>query len=848
MIALTSTKNRPNPAALKFDLSIEGMSCASCVARLEKAITSVQGVGSISVNLATHRANVTASGPLKADELIQAIQNAGYQVPIKTMDIAVSGMTCASCVRRIETALSTVPGVFDASVNLLNGRASVRVFSDQTPFSDLANAVGKAGYTAQGLAVTEAKDNQPTAQAKEAEKLSRSFMLAAVLALPVVILEMGAHLIPAFETFVIVQIGLPLSWKIQFILTTIILAVPGFRFFRKGVPGLFRLTPDMNSLVALGTGAAWLYSTVATFVPEVLPRGTQNVYFEAAAMITALILLGRLLEARARGRTSDAIKKLMRLQPKTVRVLRKSEPVEVLLDHVMIADIVLVRPGERIAVDGTVTEGSSYVDESMITGESMPIVKSPGDDVVGGTVNKTGSFSFCATKVGSDTVLSQIVQMVEQAQSAKLPIQALVDKITAWFVPVVIAIALVTSAVWMIFSTGHAFTFALVNAVAVLIIACPCAMGLAAPTSIMVGTGRGAQMGILFRNGEALQTLSNIDVVALDKTGTLTAGRPEVTDFIVMDGFEHDEVLSFIAAVEARSEHPVAGAIVAAAVSGGVAGEKGVEAFEALPGFGVKALVEGNVIEIGAERMMTMTGTDTDTFSEVTNDLANEAKTLVFAAINGTLAAIIAVADPIKPTTPQAIAALQGLGLQVTMITGDNRRTAEAVAGKLGIDGFVAEVLPGGKVEALTRLRQKGLKVAFIGDGINDAPALAEADVGVALATGTDIAIESADVVLMSGDLIAVPNAIALSRNTLRNIKQNLFWAFIYNSALIPIAAGVLYPVAGILLSPVLAATAMAMSSVFVVSNALRLRRFKPLCPTTVRNSLSPQFTPAPGE
>ncbi|MGH1479268.1 MAG: heavy metal translocating P-type ATPase [Geminicoccales bacterium] len=827
----------------QFRISIESMSCASCVGRIEKAVLAVHGVDSASVNLPTGRAYVTVSGPFEARTLINAIQDAGYKVAWETIDLAISGMSCASCVKRIETVLKEIPGVAEASVNLVSGRASTQVLSSEVRFSDLVDAVNVAGYEAHSIATDGTENKTAAAHESEMKTLSRAFMFAAILTLPVVVLEMGVHLVPAFKTLVMERVGLQLSWEIQFVLTTIILFGPGLRFFQKGLPKLYRLTPDMNSLVALGTGAAWVYSVAATFFPSFLPDGTQNVYFEAASMIATLILLGRLLEARARGRTSDAIKKLMGLQPKTARVLRNGDALEVALDQVLIEDVVLVRPGEKIAVDGDVTEGSSYVDESMITGEAMPVAKGVGDEVVGGTINKTGSFSFRASRVGSDTVLSQIVQMVERAQSAKLPIQTLVDKITAWFVPAVIGVALVTFSLWVVFGPEPAFTFALVNAVAVLIIACPCAMGLATPTSVMVGTGRGAEMGILFRNGEALQTLQNIDLVALDKTGTLTAGCPVVTDFVTLEGFMRNDVFSLIAAVEARSEHPVAQAIVAEAMRTGI-DERNSKGFEAWPGFGVKATVEGCVVEIGADRMMARIGIDTGEFDDATMRLADEGKSPLFAAINGKLAAIIAVADPIKPTAHQAVATMKQLGLKVMMVTGDNHRTAEAIAATLGIDEFVAEVLPDGKLNAVSRLREEGFRVAFVGDGINDAPALAEANVGVAVSTGTDIAIESADVVLMSHDLTAVPNAIALSRNTLRNIKQNLFWAFAYNSVLIPVAAGILYPLSGTLLSPILAATAMAMSSVFVVSNALRLRRFQPPHSAAEQGDLSAELTP----
>lgn len=818
-------QNRASGEA-RIGIAIDGMHCASCVSRVEGAIQAVSGVESASVNLASGRADVVFSGPPDAQAIMLAIKGAGYQAATESVDLAIEGMSCASCVNRIETALRGVPGVASAAVNLATGRASLKVLSGAVDNADLATAVEKAGYTARPILADGPDDRQADKREKETAALARSVLLAGYLALPVVTMEMGAYLVPAIGRTVEQRIGTQLSWEIEFALTTLILFGPGMRFFRKGLPALWRLAPDMNSLVALGTGAAWLFSAVATFVPGFLPSGTRNVYFEAAAVIATLVLLGRYFEARAKGQTGGAIKHLLGLRPKTARVLRDVDTIEVALDQVVVGDVLLVRPGDRIAVDGEVVEGSSFVDESMITGEPMPVAKEAGGRVVGGTINKTGSFSFHATEVGSKTVLAQIVQMVERAQAAKLPIQALVDKVTAWFVPVVMAVALATFLLWLAFGPAPAFGFALVNAVAVLIIACPCAMGLATPTSIMVGTGRGAEMGILFRKGEALQTLRNTAVIALDKTGTLTKGQPELTDLETVNDFSRDEVLALVAAVEARSEHPIGEAIVAAAKQSGLA-VGSADGFEATPGFGVSARVGARRVEIGADRLMTKLGVGTKHFEAAAQRLAGEGKSPLYAAIDGKLAAIIAVADPIKATTPQAIEALHRLGLKVAMITGDNRRTAQAIARKLGIDEVVAEVLPDGKVEALRKLRGDGLKVAFVGDGINDAPALAEADVGIAIGTGTDVAIESADVVLMSGDLTGVANALALSKATMRNIKQNLFWAFAYNTALIPVATGILFPAFGILLSPILAAGAMAVSSVFVVTNALRLRRFR---------------------
>ncbi len=827
-VALQQGSNPSRASGTRLSLPVEGMTCASCVGRVERALKAVPGVHTATVNLATERADISFTGLADAQAAVSAIESAGYAVREETTELAIEEMTCASCVGRVEKALAQIPGVLSATVNLATERAQVRHLAGVVTVADLEAAVEKAGYKARRLSAetTNAGDQDTERRETEARGLRRSFFIAALLTLPVFILEMGSHLIPAMHHWVMSVMGQQTNWYLQFALTTLVLFGPGLRFFRKGVPALLRGAPDMNSLVSVGTAAAYGYSIVATFVPDVLPQGTANVYFEAAAVIVSLILLGRMLEARAKGRTSQAIKRLVGLQAKTARVERNGETIEIALDQVTTGDIVLVRPGEKIPVDGDVVEGNSYVDESMITGEPVPVSKSAGANVVGGTINKTGAFSFRVTKIGANTVLAQIIRLVEQAQGSKLPIQALVDKVTMWFVPAVMAAATLTFLIWLIFGPAPALTFALVNAVAVLIIACPCAMGLATPTSIMVGTGRAAELGILFRKGEALQALRDVSVIALDKTGTLTKGRPELTDLVPADGFDYDDVLALVAAVETRSEHPIAEAIVAAAKQRNLT-LASIQSFDATPGFGVSANVAGRTVAVGADRFMTQLGLDVSSFLSTARRLGEQGKSPLYAAIDGRLAAVIAVADPIKETTPEAIKALHALGLKVAMITGDNAATAAAIAKQLGIDEVAAEVLPDGKVAALKKFRINGAKVAFVGDGINDAPALAEADVGLAIGTGTDVAIEAADVVLMSGDLRGVTNAIALSQATIRNIKQNLFWAFAYNALLIPVAAGALYPLNGTLLSPIFAAAAMALSSVFVLGNALRLKRFR---------------------
>ena len=889
-------------------LPIEGMSCASCVRRVEMGLAKVPGVAQVAVNLATEKATVTLAEPVPLEQLVQAVQKLGYEVPQSTVVLQVDDMSCASCVGRVERALKAAPGVASASVNLATERATVtgvapvetllaaadragypaQVLDDgsgvadagfdaggdagvdaasagagQNPATHAAGALGTAGATpgagggagaaggakaaggagaaggsarASGQVSGAARKPLSREDRKAAERraLWRDLWIAAALALPVFLLEMGGHVVPAFHHWVAHTIGTQNSWYLQFVLTTLVLFVPGLRFYKKGIPALLHGAPDMNSLVAMGTLAAWGFSVVATFLPGLLPTGTVNVYYEAAAVIVVLILVGRFLEARAKGRTSEAIQRLARLQAHTAHLRRDGAVVDVPLAQVRVQDVVEVRPGERVPVDGEVIEGTSYVDESMITGEPVPVAKTAGSTVVGGTVNQTGAFTVRATAVGGQTVLAQIIRMVESAQGAKLPIQTLVDRVTMWFVPAVMTAALITFIVWMVFGPAPALGLALVNAVAVMIIACPCAMGLATPTSIMVGIGRGAELGVLFRKGEALQLLKDAKVVAVDKTGTLTEGKPALTDLLVQPGFDRAQVLAQVAALESRSEHPIARALVAAAEAEGLV-LPAVSDFESLTGLGVTARVggvpDGHVapsvpVAVGADRYMQTLGVDVSPFAAEAQKLGEEGKSPLYVAIGGQLAAIVAVSDPIKSTTAAAIRTLHEQGLKVAMITGDNARTAQAIARQLGIDDVVAEVLPAGKVDAVKRLQQRYGAVAYVGDGINDAPALAQAEVGVAIGTGTDVAIEAADVVLMSGSLQGVPTAIGLSRATIGNIRENLFWAFAYNTSLIPIAAGALYPAFGILLSPMLGAAAMALSSVFVLGNALRLRRF----------------------
>ncbi|MGM0659582.1 MAG: heavy metal translocating P-type ATPase [Pseudomonadota bacterium] len=806
---------------------IDGMHCGSCVGRVETALRGVDGVEDASVNLAAESAQLEMADGTDLAGIAATLDRVGYPVRQQTSRLSLSDMSCASCVGRVQRALASVPGVLDADVNLASEGATVRYAQGVTRPRDLIAAAREAGYPAQ---LADAGDGAGTVDRKadEARQIRRSTVIAGVLALPVFLLEMGSHVIPGMHGLIHDTIGQQANWLIQFALTTLVLAGPGRMFYAKGFPALMRGAPDMNSLVAVGTGAAYLYSVVATFLPGLLPEAVRAVYFEAAAVIVVLILVGRYLEARAKGRTGEAIQRLIGLQARTARVIRDGEARDVAIDEIAIGDILQVRPGERIAVDGEVTTGETRVDESMITGEPVPVAKRPGDMVTGGTVNGTGSLQFRATRVGADTTLAQIIRMVEAAQGAKLPIQGLVDRITLWFVPAVMGVAALTVAVWLAVGPDPALTLALVAGVSVLIIACPCAMGLATPTSIMVGTGRAAEMGVLFRKGDALQQLSSVGVVALDKTGTVTEGRPEMTDLVLADGFSRAELLSLVAAVEGQSEHPIAEAITRAGQAEGVDAAE-VESFASITGYGVRARVAGRDVLVGADRLMSREGMDASALAATEADLAGRGRTVLYAAIDGQVAAVIAVADPVKVSSASAIAALHAAGLRVAMITGDKRETAEAIARETGIDQVIAGVLPDGKVAALDDLRKDGARLAFVGDGINDAPALAHADVGIAIGTGTDVAIESADLVLMSGDLRGVVNAHEVSRRTMRNIRQNLFWAFGYNTALIPVAAGVLYPAFGMLLSPMLAAGAMALSSVFVVTNALRLRNLRPV-------------------
>ncbi|MFP4129746.1 MAG: heavy metal translocating P-type ATPase [Halorhodospira sp.] len=735
-------------------------------------------------------------------------------------EFSIDGMSCASCVARVERLATRLGGVSEASVSLATERATVAYDPAQVSPEAIAEAIGKGGFRA---TPRKSDEEQAAGRDRELEGLWRDLLLAAALTVPLVAIAMGPMLWPGLAGAL--EALLPeRGWQaVEWLLATPVLAWAGRRFFAHGAPALWRLTPEMNTLVMLGASAAWLYSTAVLAAPGLFPEQARGVYFEAVGVIVTLVLVGRYLELKSRGRASEAIQRLMALQVPTARVERDGAEVEVPVAEVQPGERVVVRPGERLPVDGEVVEGSSYVDESMVTGEPVPAARGVGDEVVGGTVNRSGAFIFRATRVGGDTVLGQIVRMVEGAQASKPPIQSIVDRIAGLVVWGAIAIALTAVALWT--ALGAGIDHALVVGASVLLIACPCAMGLATPMAIMVGTGRGAEQGILFRHGAAFQASAGIDTVVLDKTGTLTEGQPALTDLEPWGGWQADALLARAAAVEARSEHPLGEAVAAAARERGL-GLAQAEGFEAVPGYGVHARVDGAAVAVGARRYMDRLGVAIDPYlDERAEALAQRGRTPMYVAVAGEAAGLIAVADPVKGGAVEAIAGLHRLGLRTVMLTGDGRATAEAVARELAIQEVRAEVLPADKEQAISDLQDEGRRVAFVGDGINDAPALARADVGVAVGTGTDVAIEAGDVVIMAGDPRSVARGLGLARQTFRTIRQNLFWAFVYNVTLMPVAAGALYPFFGLLLSPIMAAGAMSLSSLLVVTNSLRLRR-----------------------
>ncbi len=802
---------------------VTGMTCAACVRRVEKALSKVEGVSGASVNLATETATVEHGPGVKPGDLVSAVEGAGYGAETEKTTLGVTGMTCAACVRRVEKTLSKVSGVLRADVNLATEKATIERLPGEASFGELRRAVEGAGYGVEQPAEEKGEEGRPDARERPYAELKVRFLVAAVLTGLILLgsLPMMLGVMSPFSGRWLDLVLLALATPVQF--------WAGWRFYRGAWGALRHGTADMNTLVAVGTSAAYLYSAFVVLAPGLFAGAVgdrADVYFDTSALIITLILLGRLLEARARGRTNEAIKRLAGLRAKTARVLRDGREVDVPVGEVRVGDVFVVRPGEKVPVDGVVVGGESAVDEAAISGESMPVVKGVGDEVIGATVNGTGSFRARATAVGEETALAQIMRLVEEAQGSKAPIQRLADRISGVFVPVVMALAAATFLVWLFVGPEPAFTHALLNFVAVLIIACPCAMGLATPTSIMVGTGKGAERGILVKGGEALEGAHRLTTVVLDKTGTLTRGQPRLTDVVASDGLAEDELLRLAASAEKASEHPLGEAIVRAAEERGVALEE-PEGFDAPTGRGVRAEVGGRQVLVGNRALMEEYGVSEDGISPRFEELSLAGKTPVLVAVDGRPAGLVAVADTVREEAREAVDSLKGMGLGVVMLTGDNERTARAVARELGIERVRAGVLPGEKEGEIRKLQEAGEVVAMVGDGINDAPALARADVGVAIGTGTDVAMEAADLTLVSGDVRGVSRAIKLSRATIRNIRQNLFWAFAYNVLLIPVAAGVLYPFFGEegFLNPVLAAAAMALSSVTVVTNALRLRR-----------------------
>ena len=826
-------------SSARVDIGIHGMSCASCVSTVEGALAAVPGVQNAVLNLAAERGTVHYDpNRVRPSALVKAIAGTGYTPLVEKVTIPISGISCASCVSTIERALNQAPGVVSASVNLATNAATVEFLPPTITLQDLRRAIRDAGY--EPLEVAEGAhpgDYEKAGREREIRRLKTKLTVGIILTAPVVLGSLPGWFswVPKFLQ----------SFWVLLVLTSPVQFWVGSQYYRGFWAALRHRTSDMNTLIAVGTSSAYLYSLAMTVAPGFFrTRGiAPAVYFDTAAVIITLILLGRLLEAIAKGRTSEAIKRLMGLQAKTARVIRNGEEADIPTEDVQIGDVVIVRPGEKVPVDGVVREGASAVDESMLTGESLPVEKRPGDQVIGATLNKTGAFRFEATKVGKDTVLAQIIKLVEEAQGSKAPIQRMADYVASIFVPAVIGIAVATLIVWWVFGPSPAFLFALLNFVAVLIIACPCALGLATPTAIMVGTGKGAEHGILIRSGESLETAHKIRTIVFDKTGTLTKGEPEVTDVISAEGRAPSalrggaprraeperrvEILRLAASLERGSEHPLGEAVVNRAKGEGIALSE-VEGFEAIPGYGVRGKVDGRAVLLGNAKLMQESGITLGELAETAETLASQGKTTMFVAVDGEPAGVFAVADTLKEHSAEAVSALQRLGVEVTMITGDNRRTAAAIARQTGIDRVLAEVLPDQKAEEVKKLQAEGRVVAMVGDGINDAPALAQADVGIAIGTGTDVAMEASDITLIRGDLRGVVTAIELSKRTLRTIKQNLFWAFIYNALGIPIAAGVLYPFFGMLLDPMIASAAMALSSVSVVSNSLRLRRFRP--------------------
>ena len=807
----------------KTSMKIEGMSCSACANRIERVVNKLDGVEKGSVNFAAETLALEYNEEkVKLDEVEAAIEKAGFKVKknIKDYTFKVEGMTCSACANRVEKVTQKIEGVESASVNFATEQLTVKLDADLASYGQIKSAVEKAGFQL----ISESDTVQPQEKKRdEATKLLTRFIVSLIFAIPLLIISMG-HMVGMPLPHIIDSMMNPLNFAMIQLVLTLPVVVAGYKFYQVGIKNLIQLSPNMDSLIAIGTLTAFFYSVFGIYkIIQGDVSYAMHLYFESAAVILTLITLGKYLEAVSKGKTSQAIKALMGLAPKTAMIERNGRELEVPIEEVVVGDIVLVRPGEKLPVDGEVVEGSTAIDESMLTGESIPVEKTVGSLVIGASLNKTGFIKYKATKVGRDTALAQIVKLVEDAQGSKAPIAKMADIISAYFVPIVIGLAILSSITWVL--AGESGVFALSIFISVLVIACPCALGLATPTAIMVGTGKGAEYGVLIKGGEALETTHKLTTIVFDKTGTITEGKPKVTD-IITTTLSEEQLLRYAASAEKGSEHPLGEAIIRAATDRGYSLSE-LESFNAIAGHGIEVKIEGKQILLGNKKLMIEKTIDVTPLSKASDQLAYDGKTPMYMAIDGQLAGIIAVADTVKESSKKAIETLHNMGMKVAMITGDNQKTADAIARQVGIDLVLAEVLPADKANEVKKLQASGEKVGMVGDGINDAPALAQADIGIAIGSGTDVAIESADIVLMKSDLMDVSTAIKLSHATIRNIKENLFWAFAYNVLGIPIAMGVLHLFGGPLLNPMIAAAAMSLSSVSVLLNALRLRRFK---------------------
>lgn len=801
---------------------VGGMTCSACANRVERGVKKMDGMKDANVNLTTEVLTVDFDeNKVSSDDIEKKVEALGYKVVknIKTHTYKVEGMTCAVCAGRVEKVTKKIDGVENSVVNLTTEKLSITVDDDVVTYGDIKRAVEKAGYK---LIREEEKENAEK-KLSDKDKLLRRLIFSCIFTIPLLIVTMG-HMVGMPLPKIIDPMINPMNFALFQIILTVPVMIVGYKFYLIGYKNLFKLSPNMDSLIAMGTSAAFLYSIFGMY--KIATGDTSyamHLYFEAAVTILTLITLGKYLEAISKGKTSEAIKKLMGLVPKTATIIRDGKEAIIPIDEVIVGDIILVKPGEKLPVDGEVIEGTTSIDESMLTGESIPVEKTIGSNVIGASINKTGFIKYKATKVGKDTALAQIIKLVEDAQGSKAPIAKMADVISSYFVPIVIGLAILASIAWLI--AGETPVFALTIFISVLVIACPCALGLATPTAIMVGTGKGAENGVLIKGGEALEITHKIDTIVFDKTGTITEGKPVVTDIVTKEK-NKNELLSLAASAEKGSEHPLGEAIVRGAEEKNIE-LKQLESFNSIPGHGIQVVIEGDTILLGNLKLMKENSIDIGVLQEDSDRLAYEGKTPMYIAINNSLEGIIAVADTVKPSSIKAIKELHNMGIKVAMITGDNKKTADAIAKQVGIDIVLSEVLPEDKANEVKKLQGENRKVAMVGDGINDAPALAQADIGIAIGSGTDVAMESADIVLMRSDLMDVISAIKLSKATIRNIKQNLFWAFGYNVLGIPVAMGVLHLFGGPLLNPMIAAAAMSLSSVSVLANALRLKRFK---------------------